>query len=697
MATGMLSVGITGIQAAQLGLQVTQHNIANANTEGYNRQSIHQSAGTPRLSGSGYFGNGTIVDTVRRTYDQYLVRQTFNAQAAVSQSDAQLSKLEQLDNMFGDANSGLSSALQDFFSGVQQVAANPSLISARQTMVSTSQVLVSRVNSLAGRLNELYDSVNGEIVSEVDLVNNYAKQIAALNDQIIKAQAATSQPPNDLLDQRDQLVGELNKHVKITTVEEDSGAFNVFLGKGQQLVVGSLANTLSCQNSTSNPERIVVALKSWGGGTNELPESVIEGGALGGIMAFRTSLDKAANQLGAVTAALALTFNAQNSLGQDLYGQNATTPEPSGFQAEYFQISGPKVLASSTAATPLTASFLPPAVDAANGGFKTGLTGSDYMLRNSGGSLTLTRLSDNTVVATDTTMNGLNAKIAGEGFQIALSDPSVTVPTANVNYLIQPTRDIAASFKLNEAVAADPKRIAASAPALAMLDSKNAGSLKVSQGEIRFDSSIVPTSPAGYDLGQFPLVVKYSSATGEFGLFDPATGIAKPVPITIEYEGADPVTPAGGASSFTRLESSTTGPAVKAITINGFRVEMSGMPADGDSFSIGANTNNTADSRNITKLGALQTQNTMGGGKATFQGSYAALVSEVGVETRRVKVSGEAQQALYDQNVAARGAVSGVNLDEEAANLIKYQQAYQASAKAFDIASKLFDVLLGIG
>lgn len=227
MSSGILSIGITGIQAAQQGLAATQHNIANANTPGYSRQYIQQSAGIPQLTGSGYFGSGTGVDTVRRAYDKYLTAQTFAAQASASESETQLAKLSQIDNMLGDQSSGLAPAMQDFFTGVQQVAANPSLVSARQSMLSSAEALAGRFNTMSTRLSELYDSVNGEISGEVEVINSFAQQLADVNAQITRAQAATNQPPNDLLDMRDQLVADLNKHVRVTTVEDSIGNFNV--------------------------------------------------------------------------------------------------------------------------------------------------------------------------------------------------------------------------------------------------------------------------------------------------------------------------------------------------------------------------------------------------------------------------------------------------------------------------------------
>lgn len=674
MGSGMLSIGITGIHAAQLGLEATQHNIANANTPGYSRQYIQQSAGIPRLTGSGYFGSGTTVDTVRRSYDKYLTQQVQSAQTNASESAAQLAKLSQIDNMLGDPSSGLAPALQEFFTGVQQVAANPSLISARQSMLAASQTLTTRFNALNQRMAELYDGVNGEITSELSLINLYATQIGDVNGQITRAEAATNQPPNDLLDLRDQLVAELNKHVRVSTVEDSIGNFNVFVGNGMQLVVGNVVNALTPVTSSFDPERIVVGFKGLSGTVQELPESLIEGGTLGGLMSFRRSaLDDAANTMGQIAASLALTFNAQHALGQDLQGLNATSPSGAGFQANYFNISGPKVFKGATTAADVTASFLPPSGDPVNGNFYTNLTGSDYVLRNDGTNLTLTRQSDKTTwsVATGAGLAGLNAAIAGEGFSLGGA-----VPTANVDYLIEPTRDIARNIALNPYIVADTRRIAAAAPTVTTLALANTGSLKVTQGQVA----------SGYSLTGLPLTFTFDKAGDEYDFLSGS--------VTATYADGTTAGFGPGPASVDRLNGS--GKELMRITVNGISIDLSGLPANGDQFTIAANLNGVADSRNAVKLGSLQIQNTTAGGKATYQATYASLVSENGALTRQVKITGEAQAALLEQNESARSSVSGVNLDEEAANLIRYQQAYQASARALDISSKLFDVLLGI-
>ena len=673
MSTGMLSIGITGIHAAQLGLQVTQHNIANANTTGYNRQYIQQSAGIPMQTGAGYVGSGANVDSVRRAYDQYLTQQTFAVQSQVSESDTLTAKLTQIDNLLADPSAGLAPAIQDFFTGLQQLTANPSLTSARQSMLSSAEVLTSRFNFLAGRMSDLSGSVNGEIANEMQQVNLYAAQIGQVNEQITKAQAASGQPPNDLLDMRDQLVAELNKHIKVSTVEDSVGNFNVFIGNGQQLVVGNQVNTLVPVNSSSDPERVVVALKGQSGTLQELPESLIQGGALGGLLRFRSeSLDSAMGSLDAIAASLVLTFNAQHALGQDIDGLNANSPAGSGFAADFFTIAAPTVVADSATADPVSVS-LQASGDPASGNFAVNWTGSDYVLRHAaGGDYTLTRTSDGTVFS-GTTLAELNTAIAGDGLRID------DEPTVDVNYQIRPPQDIALNLKVNSDIAADTARIAIAAPSITTLGSNNSGSLTVSQGIAGFKSD-----GSRYSLpGAGGVTFAYNG-----------TALTFPAGADVTAHYADGTT-ADGASGTVNWQNAG-GSKIERISYNGITLDLSGNPVNGDSFKLLPNVNGVADNRNGVRLAALQTQNTTDGGKSTYQTSYASLVSKVGSETRQAKVTGEAQTALLEQSEAARSAVSGVNLDEEAANLIKYQQAYQASAKALQISTSLFDTLLGI-
>ena len=732
----MLAIGVTGLNAAQLGLVTTEHNIANANTEGYNRQRTIQAANIPQVTGSGFIGQGVNVQTVQRMYNGFVAGQVAQSATRASELDTYLDQVTLIDNMLADPSSGLSPALQDFFRGVQQVAADPASLPARQAMVSATESMVARFQSIEQRLGEQYESVNEQLISHVGLVNSYAQQIAEMNQRIVVSQAGTGQPANDLLDQRDTLIAKLNEEIRVTTVPQRDGSLSVFAGNGQQLVIGVQANKLTAQPSLNDPERFVVAMAS-GVGTQELPESVLQGGALGGLVRFRAeSLDAASNSLGRIATSMALTFNAQHALGRDLLGNAADGP--GAFAEDYFQISPPKVVASvlNTGTATVTTRFIEPppmrfnngdfsvtydpvadrynvvsakygidpgdippatdmeslfiavdgflpatpAIDPASGSFFTDLTTSDYRVQVDalGASFTVTRLSDNTPIQLVPLPPAPPALPGAPGtpgvtYRFDGIEFTLAAPGANDVFTIQPQRETARNLELNSAIAADPRLIAAAGPVRAEVDPVNTGSGKI---------EVVAVAP-GYVAppGALPLTLTFSSPN-QFTLINSASGN---------------VTITSGATTTAAVAGVFTYNADSIITVDGLSFRISGAPKNDDVFTVERNTNGVADSRNALALGQLQIQDTMAGGKTSYQGAYAQLVGDVGNKTREIQVTGEAQKSLLDQAIAAREAQSGVNLDEEAANLIRYQQAYQAAARVIDVGSRLFDNLLSMG
>jgi flagellar hook-associated protein 1 FlgK len=658
-----LSIGVTGLNAAMVGLTTTSHNIANQSTPGYNRQVIVQEANIPVLTGSGFLGQGANVETVKRVYDQFLSRQVLSAQTGAAEMDSYLKQISQIDSVLADATSGLSSALTGFFSGVQTVAANPSSIPARQSMLSTAQSLVARFQSLNQRLTEIRDGINSQISSEVSSITNLASQIADINQRIIVAQAGSqTQQPNDLLDQRDQMIADLNKAVRVTTVNQSDGTINVFFGNGQPLVVGVDSFALSAVADAADPERLVVVMQAPGGTTVQVPESQIAGGNLGGLIGFRSeSLDSAQNALGRVAIALTQTFNNQHQLGQDLTG---------ALGGDFFNVSAPTVYANSFNSVPV----LPATAASVTASFSTtaaaNLTTSDYQLTYTGIGVTpytLTRMSDNTSWTGATA--AAVAATANQGFDLAM----VGTIAVGDSFKIEPTRAGAGSI---EVAITDARNIAAAAPMRTATALTNTGTGKIDAG-----TTVDTTNAAFATPGVLtpPILIRFNTAN-TYTIYDNTNPLA---PVSLEgpiaYVAGDDVFPTPGALDY------------------GYRIKLSGAPAAGDSFTVGRNSAGVADNRNAVALAALQTANTMVGGTASYQAAYSQLVSEVGNKTREVQSIGEAQQTLADAAVAAQQSMSGVNLDEEAANLLRYQQAYQASAKVIEIAGKLFDQLLTLG
>lgn len=631
MASGIFGIAISGLNAAQAGLVTTGHNIANANTPGYHRQGIVQSTETPLLTGAGFFGQGVNVDNVLRSYSEFLDGQVVRSEARSSYLSAYGTQLAQIDNMLADPAAGLSPALQEFFNSVNDVAANPASVPSRQTMLSGGEALVARFHTLDDRLNDLFNGVNTQITSTVNSINGYAREIANLNGRIVIAQSNPMLPANDLLDQRDQLIVELNKLIGTTVVSQGDGTVNVFIGSGQNLVVGSQPFSLSATPSVDDPTRLEVGYRI--GASNVLISSAnLQSGSLGGLLAFRSeTLEEAQNALGRIAIGLARTFNDQHRLGQDLNG---------ALGANFF--SEPQPVVTARGANTGTAVINAALADAA------ALTISDYRLTYDGTNYQLTRLSDNTVTTYATlpqTVDGLTISLASGA------------PAAGDGFLIEPTRYAARDLEM---ALTDTAKIAAGAPMRTAASLANTGSATISPGTVN------APPPVNANLQQ-PVTITFTGAAA-FSVTGTGTGN----PVGVAY---------------------TSG---SNITYNGWTVQISGTPAVGDTFTITPNSGGIADNRNAALLAGLQVQNTLAGGTASYQGAYSQLTNSVGNAMRQIDISTIAQDSLTKQARQTQQSLSGVNLDEEAANLIRYQQAYQASGKVIEIASKLFDTLLGI-
>lgn len=688
MGSGIFSIGVSALQVAQLNLATTSHNIANASTDGYTRQRAIQASNIAVLTGAGYVGSGAHVSTIDRVYSATIANQVNSAQTKVSSLDAYSTEISSLDSLLSDANTGVSSALTSFFSSVSSVASDPTSLTTRQTFLSAARTLASRFQSTNEQINQQYRTINTEIEGYVSEINSYSKQIATLNQKIIDASAATGQQPNDLLDQRDQLVSSLNKLVGVKTTTNSNGSYNVYFGNGQPLVTSTTVSTLTATASSEDPSRIAVGVQTASGAV-ELPESVISGGSLGGVLSYRSeTLDSAAAQLGNIAASVALTVNAQQALGQDLLGN---VSGDSGFASTLFSISAPKVVANSnnpSGAATISASFNTPSYNSSTGTFYTNLTNSDYRLQYDGTNLQMTRLSDGVSWSVNWTTSGattdaglvqaLNAQVlastqGSQGFTVNVSGTL----TAGSSYLLEPTGGVADSMAVNSTVAADVRLIAAAAPVNTTASSSNSGSAAITSGSV----------VSGYDRSNLPVTLKYDKTSGKLNLLDSA-GNPITLPVTITKNGVS--TGPTSTSSIT-YDSGTT------ISFNGISFKISGTPSDGDTYTVAKNTGGVSDSRNITLIGNLQTGKTMSGNSASYATVYSQLVSDVGNKAGETDTLLTAQKTVLSDAQSSRDSTSGVNLDEEAADLIKYQQAYQAAAKVLQIASTLFNSILSIG
>ncbi len=638
MGNGIFGIGLSGLNAAQASLMTTGHNISNASTPGYSRQQTVQTSNIPQLTGSGFIGQGVQVSTVKRVYSEFLASQVLQAQTQSSQLDSYYNQIKQLDNMLGDPSAGLSPALQSFFNGVQEVAASPASAPSRQALLGSAQSLAARFLMFNQRFTEFRDGINSQIASNVTEINSLVQQIASLNHNIVLAGGATSrQPANDLLDQRDALVTQLGRVINISVLRQSNGNFDIFIGNGQALVLGTQTLTLKTAASSADPAKMVVGYVA-GSNTIPIPESTMQGGSLGGVLAFRGgALDSAQNALGRVAIGLAQTFNDQHRLGQDLNG---------AIGGNFFNVAVPGVIPAS--------GNNPASNIAASISDVSALTTSDYQFGFDGTNYTLTRLSDNTSVST--------AVLPSGAAPLSLDGISITGATINANesFMIQPTRNGARDIAV---AISDTAKIAAAAPIRTAAALTNSGSGTISAGTVN------PPPPVNVDLQQPVTITFHTPYDGQFNVTGGGAGL--PANNQAYIAGAD-------------------------ISFHGWTVQISGSPAAGDTFTIGPNSDGASDNRNAQLLAGLQTRNTLAGGTASYQAAYGQLVSQVGNSTRELEVTSKAQANLVTQTEQAQQSLSGVNLDEEAANLLRYQQQYQAAGKMIQTAKMLFDTLLNL-
>jgi flagellar hook-associated protein 1 len=646
----LLSIGKTGLYAAQAGLATTGNNITNANVAGYSRQVAVQSTAISMGGSNGYIGTGTQVAQVKRYSDDFLNAQVRTAQAASSGLDAYQAQVQQIDNLLADTTSGLSPALQDFFSAVQNLTGDGAGVSSRGSFMTSADTLAARFQSMTGRLEEIRKGVNTQLTASVTTINTYAKQIAQLNDKIGQlTEAGGLNPPNDLLDKRDQLIMDLNKQVKATVVPGDNYSLTVSIGNGQPLVVGVNAFELAATNSPTDQTRVTIGYVTHGKVT-PMAESALTGGELGAVLQFRSqSLDLAQNSLGRVAIALATTMNDQNRLGLDANGN------PGG---DIFSIAPADVTKNVNNNQTSTTAIKATVVDA------TKLTTSNYKVDFDGTNFNVYRLSDNQKTVISPFPQTQPQVIDGLAFDIQ------GVADSGDNFLVRPTQNGAANFKL---ALTDGAQIAAAAPIATSVPLTNSGTGKISAGSV--DKNYLGSPLTG------TVTLAFDKATGTLSGFPAGQSVS------MTLNGTTTTYPAG------------TNPPFKdgaSYTVAGMSFTMNGAPANGDKFAIAPNTG-LGDTRNAGLMGDLQSKNILDGGKATYQSAYATLVSTIGNKTREVQANAEAAAAQLTQAEGAANNVSGVNLDEEAANLLKYQQAYQASGKVMQIADTIFNALLQIG
>ncbi|KAB0491401.1 flagellar hook-associated protein FlgK [Pseudomonas psychrophila] len=669
----LINIGMSGLNASQGALATVGNNIANANTSGYSRQQIVQGSGASQQVGGVFIGTGTTLADVRRVYNSYLDAQLQTTTSLNGDAQAYLDQIGTVDKLLSDKNTGVSAALSSFFSSLQTSAAAPGDMSARQLLLTSAQTLSNRFNSISSQLNQQNEGINSQLDTLTSMVNQHTATIASLNKQIAQATTAGN-TPNNLLDARNEAVRTLNELVGVTVQEHDN-VYDITLGTGQTLVQGSTSNTLSAVPGQVDKSQFSIQINYQQSSSDVT--SVLSGGKIGGLLRYRDDvLAPAINDLGRTAIVVADAINKQLGQGLDANGE---------FGSSMFNnINSEKAITQrSLAATGNSAGSSNLNVSISD---SSQLTAYDYKV-------TLTSATEYTVQRSDgQDAKGpfkLGDKQVIDGFTLQL--PKDGAVAAGDTFKVSPTRSGASNIGVQMT---DANKLAFAGPLVAGAGGSNSGTGAV--GGLSLSS--VLDIYGGVDLGK-----SQSDIEG-----------AMPVRIAFDEAGAD------GTQTYRVLneagkeigKGSIVPGQDNKVTINvpvtnadgtttnvGFDTVISGSPGKGDSFDIKFNKDGKADNRNGNELLALQTKATVGVGKDGTGGvsmatSYSQLVSKVGGKASQAAVDGTANGAALAYAKEVRNSVSQVNLDEEASNLVKFQQYYTASSQIIKAAQATFSTLI---
>jgi flagellar hook-associated protein 1 FlgK len=643
----ILNIGTQALQANLVALQTAGNNIANVNTPGYSRQKAVLATVPGQYTGAGYIGKGVSVETIVREFSTFLTRQSALASSTQYGDTARADKLKQLEGIFPGGTSGLGASINDMLNSFSDVASSPTDLTARTVTLTRIDETASRMRAASQQLDDLQAGTTQELGQKVNTVNSLAQSIADVNGQIARVQGS-GQPPNDLLDRRDQLIRDLNQYVQTTSIPATDGTVGIFLASSQALVLGTDVSPVSLvPDDFGDPRKNKLAINR-NGVSIALDENALGGGEISGLLRFQNNdLNEGRNLLGRMTMAISTAMNDQHHLGLDLDGNfGGDLFTPTTFNAQNVRAPvAPAALNTGTASMSLSISDV------------SKFAASDYLVNFtvSGTALiaeagTITRLSDGTVFnfpQTPPTAAPILATIDGLNFLEATNTAK-----AGDRFLIKPFSTSASDIRSEFST---PRALAVASPVAGTSSATNLGTLTL-------QSLLARSVPA-------------------------------PASVTLTFNGAGTYTRSDtGATTYNYVP----GQAIEYDLANpgatGWSLVLQGAPKTGDTFVVQPNPYTTLNAGNATAMMNLRDQPMFDG--AALTDGYAGLISQVGIRSQSASYAAQVSGSIANNLEKDRTSVSGVNLDEEAAKLIQYQQAYQASAKMIQIAQNIFDTLM---
>jgi len=672
MSSGLLSIGTQALNANSTALAYTGQNISNVNTEGYTRQTVNFATQEPPIL-------GVAIQDIQRITDKYLVEQVWRDQSALSSSEQQAKKIELLDKLMISDTTNLSAAMDKYFAALQGAVDDPLYIANRQLVLAEASSLVSTFKNFDALLEEQLSAITTESRTIVSSINAITANLANLNIKI-GTLAGSGQNYNSLLDERDQLVKELSRYISVDVMSSDGGVTQtVILASGEPLVSSGKAARLEVADGNPDPSQIQIQLFRGASGSDI--SGLLGEGELGGLFEYRDEiLQPARNEIGRLALVFSETMNEQHRKGIDLnglMGQDLFVPIKDGLYS-----------AKTTNQTSVLETTRLSYYDVGQ------LTASDYEVEITGlNTFRITRLSDGYIFESNKmTARSSEAQVpndvpaqgavyfdpASRGFTVSLDGFIFNLDTADTPkksdlFLLQPT--ISGSRNIGLAIS-NPASLALASPLRVTPNQTNGGNTEVELIEILDGSITSPLRPGQLDQ---PVEIVFNAAVNgvyTFNVYD-MSDTSNPVLIAANqtYTSGEPIVVQDALSSNDL-----------------YQITLRNLPRAGDRFLIEYNTDGVSDNTNALAMANLQTSETVKG--FSYQNAYGQLLAKVGTQANVVQVSLTANQAILSSSEEALESVRGVNLDEEAARLIQYQQAYTASTRLITAYQTIFDSLI---
>ncbi|EIO3938175.1 TPA: flagellar hook-associated protein FlgK [Vibrio vulnificus] len=635
MASDLLNVGTQSVLTAQRQLNTTGHNISNVNTEGYSRQSVIQATNDPRQFGGSTYGMGVHVENVRRSWDQFAVNELNLSTTNFANKGDVEANLEMLSSMLSSvASKKIPENLNEWFDALKTLADSPNDIGARKVLLEKARIISETVNGFHETIRQQYDVTNKKLDMGIERINQIAVEIRDIHRLMMR----TPGPHNDLMDQHEKLVKELSEYTKVTvTPRKNAEGFNVHIGNGHTLVSGTEASQLKMIDGYPDVHQRRLAI--YEGKSLKPIKSVGLDGKLGAMLDMRDNqIPYVMDELGRMAAGFSDEVNKLQKQGLDLRGN---------IGGVIFTDVNAEVIAKSRAvAAPGSQAEVAVFInDLAS------LKGGEYALRYDGSNYTVTKPSGETV---SVSLDSAKSAFYMDGMRVEVRNE----PKAGEKILLRPTRNSAAQMQV---ATNDASMIAAQS---------YEASTSFAQGTAQFNIL------AAGDLREFEVIV--SPQGDQFAVIDTKGNVVRS-PEPYPPKGPVSVTLPSSHPSYKEGKETVFELTAGAWANDKFTANL--VPSEGDNG-------------NLRKMQQIQLDKKMDGNQSTIIDVYHNLNTNVGLRnstaTRLANIAQHENEAAQERIAS----ISGVNLDEEAANMMRFQQAYMASSRIMQAANDTFNTIL---